>query len=405
MNTKYKIGIATALLIVALGGSAYGGYYFGNKRSVVVTDSKQLINGDFNLFWEAVDIVKGKHVDGSGSDENKLVYGAIKGMLSAYDDPYTAFFNPADAKKFNEDLSGNFGGIGAQIGMRNEQLLVIAPLKGTPAEKAGLRPLDKIWKIDDKDTSGLLVEEAIKLIRGKEGTTVKLSIYREGWKNSKDFSITRGIIQVPTLDLSMKTLKSGKKVAVISLYNFNSNVPGIFKNAALEAISSGAEGIVFDLRNNPGGFLDVATNLSGWFMKKGSVVVIEKNRSGNDEKLFADGNAALSNLPVVVVVNGGSASASEIVAGALHDNVGAKIIGEKTFGKGSVQEVDTMSDGSTLKVTIAHWFTPNGTIINKVGLKPDIEVALTDADVEKGIDTQMDKALKVIDSEILAKKQ
>lgn len=405
MNKNYKIAIAVLALVIALSGSAYAGYLYGHKRSVVISDSKQLINADFNLFWEAVDKVRQNYVDSSGVQDEKLVYGAIKGMLSAYDDPYTVFFSPTDAKKFTEDLSGNFGGIGAQLGMREGQVLVIAPLKGTPAEKAGIKPLDKIWKIDGKDTAGFLIEDAVKLIRGKVGTTVTLSIYRDGWSATKDFTITRGLIQVPTLDTKMVTLKSGKKVAVLSLYNFNANVPDLFRNAAMSALADGAQGIVLDLRNNPGGFLDVATNLSGWFMPKGSVAVIEKSRAGTSQKLFADGNAAFSKLPIVVVVNGGSASASEILAGALRDNNGAKLVGEKTFGKGSVQEVDMMSNGSTIKITIAHWYTPKGVKIDKLGLKPDVTVALTDADSAKGRDPQLDKALQIIDAEVLAKTQ
>lgn len=405
MHKNYKIAVVVVALIAALSGSAYAGYSYGHKRSVAITDSRQLINADFNLFWEAVDKVRQNYVDSSGVQDEKLVYGAIKGMLSAYDDPYTVFFNPTDAKKFSEDLGGSFGGIGAQLGMRDGQVLIIAPLKGTPAEKMGLRPLDKIWKIDGKDTAGFIIEDAVKLIRGKVGTAVTLSIYRDGWSAPKDFTITRGLIQVPTLDAKMITLKSGKKIAVLSLYNFNANVPDLFRNAVVNSLAGGAEGVVLDLRNNPGGFLDVATNLSGWFMPKGSVAVIEKSRAGTSQKLFTDGNAALSGLPVVVVVNGGSASASEILAGALRDNNGAKLVGEKTFGKGSVQEMDTMSNGSTIKITIAHWYTPKGVKIDKLGLKPDITVALTDADSAKGRDPQLDRALQIIDGEVLAKKQ
>ena len=406
MNNKQKIAIATGLLVVMLSGAAYLGYSYGHRRTVVISDSKQLINADFNLFWEAVDRVREKQVDGVNVDDKKLLYGAIKGMLAAFDDPYTSFFNPSDAQKFGEDLQGNFGGIGAQLGMRDEQILVIAPLKGSPAEKAGIKALDKIWKIDGKDTAGMMTEDAVKLIRGKEGTEVTLSIYRDGWKSPKDFSITRGIIQVPTLDSKMVTLKSGRKIAVLSLYNFNANVPGLFKSALEIASKDGAEGIVLDLRNNPGGFLDVAVRLSGWFMPKGSVVVVEKSREGTeDKKEFTDGTGDLAKIPVVIIMNGGSASASEILAGALRDNNGVKIVGEKSFGKGSVQEVESMSDGSTMKITIAHWYTPKGTKIDKVGLKPDFEVALTDEDSTKGKDPQLDKALSVIDAEFVAKKQ
>lgn len=405
MNNKLKYSLIGILCVVALSGSAFIGYRIGHAKSVVVLDSKSLISSDFSLFWEAVDMVKSKHVDAKGIEDKKLLYGAVKGMLSAYDDPYTAFFNPSDAKKFDQDLSGNFGGIGAQIGIRNEALIVVAPLKGSPAEKAGLRALDKIWKINSKDTSNLDVDEAVKLIRGDVGTEVTLSIYREGWHAAKDFKITRDTIQVPTIASEIKTTKSGKKIAVVSLYNFNANVPGLFKNEMEKLLPQKFDGIVFDLRNNPGGFLDVAVNLAGWFVKKGDVVVTEKYRVGDDTVLKADGNELLHNYPVVVLVNEGSASASEIVAGALRDDIGAKLVGAKSFGKGSVQELETLSDGSTMKVTIAHWFTPKGTKIDKVGLKPDTEVTISDEDYNKNKDPQLEKALELAGAEAVAKKK
>lgn len=403
---KRILSIAAIVLISvsALGGAAYAGYRYGNTRSVRITDSRQLIDANFSLFWEAVDTAKSKFVDVKDVSDEKLLYGAIKGMLGALGDPYTTFFNPSDAKKFQDDLQGSFGGIGAEIGLRDEQLVVVAPLKGNPAEAVGLHPLDRIWKIDGKDTTGLSVEEAVKLIRGTPGTSVTLSIYRDGWREAKDFKITRAIIQVPTLDSEVKTLKSGQKVAVMKLYNFNANVPQLFYTSAVKAMREGANGIILDLRSNPGGFLDVATNLGGWLLKDGSVVVKERKRDGPDEVLYAHGNAVLADVPIVVLVNGGSASASEILAGALRDNRKVKLIGEKTFGKGSVQEIATLSNFSEIKVTIAHWYTPNGTKIDKLGLKPDIEVKMTDEDYTKKRDPQMDKALLEIDSEMLAKK-
>lgn len=402
-----RIGIAL-LLVCVLAGVAYGSYAAGEKngtkRSVVITDSKQLINADFSLFWDAIDMVRQKYVDAEGVKDEKLLYGAIKGAIGAFDDPYTSYFEPSDAKKFEEDLQGSFGGIGAEIGMRNEQILVISPLKGNPAEAAGLKPMDKILKIGDKFTAGMTVEDAVKMIRGEAGTEVSLLIMRNGWTDAKDFTIKRAVINVPTLDTAMKTLPSGKKVVHMQLYNFNANVPELFYNASLAAAKDGAEGIVLDMRNNPGGFLDVATEIAGWFMPSGKTVVKERTRDGSEEVLRANGNAAFADMPVVVLVNAGSASASEILAGALRDNRGAKLVGEKTFGKGSVQEVERMKNGATIKVTIAHWLTPNGEKIDKVGLKPDIEVLISDEDAKEKKDPQLDKALEVIDAEF-AKKQ
>ncbi len=398
------ITVIALVFLAALGGAALAGYGYGYSHSVRITDSKQLLDSNFNLFWEAVDIAKSKFVDASQVSDEKLMQGAIKGMLSAFDDPYTTYFNASDAKKFQDDLNGSFGGIGAEIGIREEQLVVVSPIKGNPAEAVGLRPMDRIWKIDGKDTTGLAVEEAVKLIRGNPGTTVTLSIYRDGWRDAKDFKIVRAIIQVPTLDSEVKTLSSGQKVAVMKLYNFNANVPQLFYTSAVKAMQEGANGIVLDLRSNPGGFLDVATNLGGWLLKDGSVVVRERKHSGPDEVLEAHGNAALADIPMVVLINSGSASASEILAGALRDIRGIKLIGEKSFGKGSVQELTTMSDQAEIKVTIAHWYTPKGTKIDKLGLKPDIEVKMTDEDYTKKRDPQMDKALQVLDAELLAKK-
>jgi len=410
MIQKYlkNTGIILLLLLI-IGSIALGSYNLGKKagveRSIVITDSKQIINADFSLFWNAVDLAKQKQVDAGEVKDDKLLYGAIKGAIAAFGDPYTSFFEPSDAKKFEQDLNGSFGGIGAQIGIRDDQIVVIAPLKGNPAEAAGLKPMDKILKINDAFTAGMNEEDAVKIIRGEVGTEVKLLILRNGWKDAKEFKITRAVIQVPTLDTTMKTLKSGEKVAYMQLYNFNSNVPPLFNKAAYQAMTDGAKGIILDMRNNPGGFLDVATDLAGWFLPRGSVVVKEKYRSGEEKSLFAAGNASFGDIPIVVLVNSGSASASEILAGALHDIRGAKLVGEKTFGKGSVQEIQNLEGGASMKITIAHWFTPNGTVINKVGLKPDVEVKLTDADVEKKIDPQLDKALEVMSTELATKKQ
>ncbi|MFA6407289.1 MAG: S41 family peptidase [Candidatus Paceibacterota bacterium] len=410
MIKKYLKNVSIILLaLLIFGGVALGSYTVGKKvgveRSIVITDSKQIIDADFSLFWNAIDLAKQKQVDAGGIKDEKFLYGAIKGALTAFEDPYTSFFEPSDAKKFEQDLNGSFGGIGAQIGMREEQIVVIAPLKGNPAEAAGLKPMDKILKINDTFTAGMNEEDAVKIIRGDVGTEVRLLILRNGWKDTKEFKITRAIIQVPTLDTEMKTLKSGDKVVWMKLYNFNSNVPPLFHTAALQAMTEGAKGIILDMRNNPGGFLDVSTDLAGWFLPRGSVVVKEKTRSGEEKSLFASGNAAFGDIPVVVLVNSGSASASEILAGALHDIRGAKLVGEKTFGKGSVQEIQNLQGGASMKITIAHWFTPKGTKIDKVGLSPDVEVKLTDVDVEKKTDPQLDKALEVIEKELSLIKQ
>lgn len=336
---KWKIALGACLILVIIGASGFVGYTYGNKRSIVITDPHALIKSDFSLFWDAVDVVQNKYVDASAIKDDSMLYGAIRGMIASLDDPYSDFFDPSDAKKFDEDLNGVFGGIGAEIGLRDGIITIISPLKGNPAEKAGLLPLDKILRIDNTTTTNMSTESAVKIIRGKPGTKVKLLIMRDSWKEPKEITITRENIEVPTLDAEIKTLPNGKKVAHLHLYNFNANVPSLFYQKVLDISNQNPEGIILDLRNNPGGFLDVAVDLGGWFLKSGKTVVKEKSRTGEETVRTAAGNEALVDMPIVVLVNEGSASAAEILAGAIRDIRGAKLIGKKTFGKGSVQEV------------------------------------------------------------------
>jgi len=244
----------------------------------------------------------------------------------------------------------------------------------------------------------LTVEEAVKIIRGEPGTEVTLLILRDGWDEAKEFKITRAIVVVPTLDWEMKP----GGIAYFHLYNFNANAPDLFYQGALEVLVKGARGVVLDLRNNPGGYLEVASNISGWFLNRGAIVVRERFRSGEENLIYATGPAALAEVPTVVLVNGGSASASEIVAGALRDVRGVKLVGEKTFGKGTVQEVHELTGGSSIKISVAEWLTPEGHEINDKGLAPDYEVK-SNGEVEEPAqagDPQLDKALEILREEI-----
>ncbi len=397
---------ATLALVVA--GLILGGFAFGYQRgeqvgtsqvqiNVANTDGSGTTDADFSVFWEAWQRLKRFHVDAGKLTDQKLVYGAIRGITNAFGDPHTNFFEPADAQKFEEDINGNFGGIGAEIGILNEQLAITSPLKGTPSQAAGLKSGDVIVKINDEPTQGLDVSEAVKKIRGPVGTKVVLNIFREGWLQAKDITITRALITIPTLDL---TLHNNNQIAQIQLYSFNENAPLQFFKAVYGLLNSHVKGVVIDLRNNPGGYLEVASNLAGYFVDRGTVVVSERFREGSDKVLRADGNASLKNIPVVVLINRGSASASEILAGALRDLRGAKIIGERSFGKGTVQEINELKDGSTIKITVAHWVMPKGLILDKNGIKPDYEVALTDEDIKAKRDPQLAKALQVLQEEI-----
>lgn len=398
-NRGKKTSFILLAILIAI-GIFYSGFQFGYSKNAGVEPAPlQLEEGilgdvDFALFGDAVKMLKNNYYGIKDVSDQDILYGAIKGAVQSTGDPYTVFFPPSDAKKFEEDLSGNFGGIGAEIGMQNEQLAIVAPMKDNPAERAGLKAGDTILKIDDTVASGLTVDEAVKLIRGPVGTKVKLLIARDEWKEAKEIEVMRATITIPTLEWKI----AENDIAYIQLFNFNGNAPSAFYDAAFSSLFQGVKGVVLDLRNDPGGYLEVAHDIAGWFLKRGDVVVREKLRSGDENILRANGNQALLNLPVVVLVDGGSASASEILAGALRDQRGIKLVGEKTFGKGSVQEVQYLKDGSSMKVSIAEWLTPKGHEINEKGLEPDIEVKLTEDDTKDRRDPQYEKAMEIMES-------
>lgn len=397
INWLKRIGIG-GLLLVILGGVFFAGATFGAKQppKIIITNPKDIVNLDFSLFWEAVRTLKDNYVDVNGITDKKILDGAIRGALGATSDPYTTYFPPVEAEKFQQDLSGSFGGVGAELGFRNGQIIIIAPLKKSPAERAGLKAADAIVKVGATSTEGMSVDDAVKLIRGVPGTKITLEIFREGWKKERPFEITREVIQVPTADFEIRD----GNVGYIHLYNFNANSPQLFYNAAFSVLTRGARGIVLDLRNNPGGFLDAAVDISGWFVKRGDVVVKERLRNGEVTERRTNGNEAFLQMPVVVLVNEGSASAAEILAGALRDLRAAKLVGQKTFGKGSVQEIQSLSDGSQLKITVAKWLTPADSEIDKKGLEPDVAVEMKDENSAKGIDPQLDKAVELLKSQI-----
>lgn len=388
-------------------GTIWFAFYLGLQRGFAETkniiiqgvsggETPDSISSDFSIFWQTWDKLKTEYVNGKDIKDQDLVYGAIDGLTKSLNDPYTEFFTPKDYKTFKENIGGNFSGVGMEIGIRNDQLVVIAPLKDSPAEKAGILAGDMILKIDDKATDGLNVSQAVQIIRGEAGTEVILNIFRKNWTKSKDFTITRASINIPTLDYEMKG-----DIVYVQLYNFDGNTDTVFYNAMKDALlDKQTKGMVLDLRNNPGGYLDVAVNMAGWFIPKGDVVVKEKYADGKVDIFRANGNEALKNLPVIVLINGGSASASEILAGALRINRKIKLVGEKSFGKGSIQELQTLKDDSAIKVTVAKWLLPDDSAIDKVGLVPDITVALTENDINSGKDPQFDKALELIQKQL-----
>lgn len=411
-----RIGLtAIGLILVALvGGSAfYYGYRIGTKESKVTliqgvteTGTGKDKNVDFSLFWDAWSVLRERYVDSKEVTDQDMVYGAISGMLASTGDPYSVFMPPKKADDFNQEISGEFGGIGAEIGIRNDQLIVVAPLKNTPADRAGLRAGDMIIKIDNENTAGLSTETAVAKIRGPKGSQIALTIFREGWSDTKEIKITRDAIQIPTLDWKMLNNAGAEdangKILYIQLYNFYEKSPLLFYQALVKAVDKNPQGVILDLRNNPGGYLDAAVNIAGWFLDRGSIVVTEKFRAENDghTNLEAHGLPIFRNTPVVVLINQGSASASEILAGALKDDRNSKLIGKKSFGKGSVQELVPLKENALVKITIAHWLTPNGTVIDKNGIKPDVDVNMTEEDIKNKKDPQLDKAVETIRAEI-----
>jgi len=391
MNTKLKKFLTSFFLVFTILTSFGLGIYFG-KTQCQICPPQEI---DFSLFWEVYHKLQEKFVDKGKFDVQKMIYGAISGMVKSLGDPYTVFFPPEETKRFEEDVKGVFEGVGMEIGIRKGQLQVIAPLEGTPAQRAGLRPGDKILKINDTPTSDLTIDEAVNLIRGPKGTEVTLTIFREEWEKTKEIKIVRDVIEVPSLKWEMKEI-NGQKIAYIQLYQFSEKASFDFRKAAIEILESPSQKIILDLRNNPGGYLEVAQAISGWFLEKEKTVVIEDFGQGNKNEYKSQGPGTFSDYKVVILINQGSASGAEILAGALRDNRGILLIGEKSFGKGSVQELEKLKEGSSLKITVAKWLTPKGELITDVGLEPNIKVEMTEEDYNEGKDPQLEKAIEVI---------
>lgn len=385
------------LVILAIVGSFGAGLVIGEetirKNYLISSEREKAVgNVDTDIVFEVWKKLNDKYV-GNLPENKAMVYGMAKGLANSLGDPYTVFFEPEKSKLFKEDLQGSFSGIGAEIGIKQNILTVVAPLKDSPAERAGIKAGDKIFKIDDDDTAGLTVDEAVLLIRGEKGTKVKLTVMSEDDSLPRELEITRDIINVKSVEWE---LKEGE-IAYIRLASFTEDVVKEFSDVVREIKGSPAKKIVLDLRGDPGGYLDAAVDIAGFFLPKGTLVVREDfggKHPANEYK--TDYKPVLDNYPLVVLIDRGSASASEILAGAISEQKGTKLIGEQTFGKGSVQEFIALSDGSTIKVTVAEWLTPKGRGINKEGIKPDIEVKVTEEDVKEKRDPQLNKAIEEV---------
>ncbi len=396
MNKK----IVVAGIIIILGLGFFGGFFVGKKFIICETCPPSDVN--FSLFWEAWNLLKEKYGKQEDLKAQDMIYGAISGMVDSLKDPHTVFMNPPDSKKFLEDVGGRFEGVGMEIGVRKGQLQIIAPLEGTPAKKAGLRSGDKIIKIDETMSADVSLDEAVSIIRGPKGSEVVLIIMRDGWDEAKEFKIKRDVIEVPSLRWKLLSSVTGKEdakgdIVYISLYQFSEKIDSDFAREAFKILNSSAGKIILDLRNNPGGYLQRAQDIAGWFLKEGQVVTTEDFYGKTPQIIYkAKGNSEFENYPLVILINQGSASAAEILAASLRDNRGVKLVGEKSFGKGSVQELENMSDGSNLKITVGGWLTPKGAQINEIGLEPDVKVEMTESDYQEEKDPQLEKAIEII---------
>lgn len=403
------LGVALAILLA--GAAFLSGMQFASPSvdassqeaglfSLFSSKTKPAEEASLSEFWRVWNLLEEKYVSASSTKNisaEEKIEGAIQGLVDSYDDPYTVFLPPADAEQFEADISGNFGGVGMEVGLRDKFVTVIAPLPDTPAEKAGILAGDTVVKIDDTDTAGMGIDEAVRLIRGEVGTDVILTVFREGELDFLEITITRDLITIPTIETSTEG-----DVFVINLYNFNALSEEMVKEALSKFRDSGKEKLVLDLRGNPGGFLQSAVAIASNFLPAGKVVVRENFGENLDEQVYRSSGRIAGDFNsdnFVVLINGGSASASEILAGALKEHEVATTIGDTTFGKGSVQELVDLPSGSSLKVTVARWLTPNGISFSDGGLEPNVKIGRTPQQVMEGEDPQLAAALAWLSGE------
>ncbi len=390
-------------VVIALGFYNLGLHNSNRTLSTAAPDLTGQTEGkptpvDFAPFWKAWNLINEKFVAASTTapttTDQEKVYGAISGLASSLGDPYTVFFPPVEAEQFAADIRGNFEGVGMEVLAQEGVLTVIAPLKNSPAQAAGMLAGDKIIRIDGKTTSGLSTEDAVQLIRGKGGTTVTLTVARDGVKEPFDVAIVRAVIDLPVI----ATHKLENGIFKIDLYSFTATSPNLFRGALRELITSKSDKLILDLRGNPGGYLEAAIDMASWFLPASKVIVKEDFAGTQDEKVYRSRGYDIfnDNLKFVILVDRGSASASEILAGALQEQGKAILVGDQTFGKGSVQELVDLTSDTSLKITVARWLTPNGNSISAKGVTPDYLVPYTLADKNAKRDPQLEKAIEIL---------
>lgn len=413
MGMRRLIGwLSTALVAVLLASLSYFGGWAASAfvqdvaqasapkqpAAAAVADQADGVNSrasiNLGVLWEAVGLLR-DHFYGDVPSDSELTYSAIRGVVAAAGDPHTAFVDPEHARLLDDDLQGEFNGIGATVRMENDELIIVATLPKSPAEQAGLTGGDVILRVDDTPLKGKSLLEAITLIRGPRGSTVHLTVRRQGVPELLEFDIVRDRILVPVLETRVLLSEDGKMLGYLKLNDFGARASEEVKDALRELKSEGVKGLILDLRNNPGGYLSSAVEVTSQFVG-GSVILTEKGSNGRDRVHRARSGGLALDIPLVVLVNEGSASASEILAGAVQDTERGTLIGTTTFGKGSVQITNDLSDGSSLRITVARWFTPSGRAIHEVGIEPDIVVERTPADLKAGRDPQLDRAISFL---------
>lgn len=405
----FLVVIAVIIVLGAFGSGVYVGYdnrpAFKTITDLVHKDTPVTVqSADFDPFWKVWQLLNEKFVQTHGTStepvsNDKKVWGAIQGLTASLGDPYTVFFPPQESKDFTSEINGNFEGVGMEIGIRDNVLTVVTPIKGSPAEKAGMQSGDKIIRIGDVSTEGISVEKAVDLIRGPANNKVTLTVIRKGIKNSFEVSIMRGVIEIPTMETDQKD-----GVFIIKLYNFSAVSINLFRDGLRQFLDSGSDKLILDLRGNPGGYLEAAVDMASWFLPAGKIVVTEDFGKNADPieyrskgyNIFNQNGPFMHKLKMAILVNGGSASAAEILSGALKEQGIATLIGQSTFGKGSVQELINITPETSLKVTVARWLTPQGHSISNGGLTPDISVDLTADNVKAGLDPQLDRAVQFL---------
>lgn len=401
MKFLVRIRLAALALLLVLVSSA-AGYRLGQKSVKAGAVGK----ADLTMFWDVWSKLETNYLDKGAIDVQKMVYGAISGMTAALDDPYTSFFAPVENSRSKEDLSGEFSGVGIQLGFVDKTLAVMAPLPGNPAGRAGIKAGDLILHIKDeakgvdKDTNGINLLDAVDYIRGRKGTSVTLTIYREKDGQPKEYVLVRDTINVPSVELSW--VGQTAKIAQVKVNRFGDKTLDEWNKAVSEVVSKGGRGVILDLRNNPGGYLQRAIDLGSEFIADG--VIVQQQGKDSTESFGVDRRGRLYSMPLVVLVNRGSASAAEILAGALSERLGAKLVGEKTFGKGTVQEVLDLPGGAGVHITIAKWNLPSGKNIHKDGITPDVLVEYVADEKNPLNDNQLDRAIEVLNGVMTAGK-